>query len=90
MIWNETSNGKFNAKSTYNLACDSNEEPSDARWIRLCKLQLPDKLKSFLWLVRHERLHSNQLRALISCNTKESSGRSRSLTQVRDATKTQN
>lgn len=39
---------------------------------------------------RVRRLPLSDRGALISCNTKESSGRSRSLTKVRDATKTRN
>lgn len=60
--WRDSSDGRFSIKSAYNLMADKESQPTDRMWKTLWKLDIPEKVKMFLWQVCHERLPINELR----------------------------
>lgn len=59
--WVGSSNGKFSVASAYDFL---NKEEDDLHgWSWIWKLKLPQKIKGFIWLLLHDRLPTNQLRA---------------------------
>lgn len=66
-VWNYEDNGSFSVKSAYNLAVSldaisrpssSNIEGKNELWIKLWRLQMPSKIKIFLWRLLHNILPS--------------------------------
>ncbi|CAL9001792.1 unnamed protein product [Prunus brigantina] len=60
-IWRFTSNGKFSVKSAYQLFCPV-EAGSNWHWEFIWRLQLPPKVKTFLWVLCHKKLLTNAQR----------------------------
>ncbi|XP_028120068.1 uncharacterized protein LOC114317531 [Camellia sinensis] len=58
--WIGTSGGNFSVASAHKLLINQDFEGRDWTW--LWKIKLPHKLKSFLWLILHDRLLTNQMR----------------------------
>lgn len=66
-----TGNGLFSTNSTYQLINSQSGNPilmvpKCFNWI--WKLKLPNKIKSFFWLLFHERLHTNSYLHSVSLN----------------------
>ncbi|XP_028070017.1 uncharacterized protein LOC114272492 [Camellia sinensis] len=59
--WIKSSDGEFSTASAYDLIVDQQNHMGDWGWI--WKLKVPLKLKSFLWLVLHDKLLTNHKRA---------------------------
>ncbi|CAL8113803.1 unnamed protein product [Prunus armeniaca] len=60
-IWKFTPIGDFSVKSAYNtFSLEANFLPW--QWEFLCKLKLPPKIKTFLWLLFHKKLLTNNQR----------------------------
>ena len=59
LVWNATPNGKFSARSTYELAMNLCEQSERGRisndgvikkfWRKIWSLQVPNKVKHFAW-----------------------------------------
>ncbi|CAL2238143.1 unnamed protein product [Prunus armeniaca] len=60
-IWRFTSNGKFYVKYADQLFC-SVEAGSNWHWGFIWRLQLPPKVKTFLWVLCHKKLLTNAQR----------------------------
>ncbi|KAM2637494.1 hypothetical protein EV1_021984 [Malus domestica] len=61
IIWRCASNGVFTVKSAYNLFFDEEDLP-DSCWDFIWRVNVPPKLKVFLWLMSKGRLLSNEQR----------------------------
>lgn len=61
--WVGSANGMFSVSAAYDLI---NKEDTDLKgWKWIWKLKIPQKLKGFVWLIRHNSLPTNHLRAHI-------------------------
>ncbi|XP_028059243.1 uncharacterized protein LOC114262983 [Camellia sinensis] len=60
--WIKSSDREFSTSSAYDLIIDHHNQEGDWGWI--WKLKFPQKLKSFLWLVFHEKIPTNKMRNL--------------------------
>lgn len=59
--WVGAANGKFSVTAAYDLV---NSEVNDVKgWIWFWKLKFPARFKTFTWLILHNRLPTNLLRA---------------------------
>lgn len=59
--WVDSTNGSCSAATAYNLLI---KEPNDMKgWKLFWKLKLPQKFKTFIWLVFQNKLPTNLLRA---------------------------
>ncbi|XP_040372858.1 uncharacterized protein LOC112194030 [Rosa chinensis] len=57
-IWGGTSNGSFSVKSAYNIFFEDYEQ-MHSPWKFIWKMQVPPKLKTFLWVLCHGKLLTN-------------------------------
>ncbi|CAL5336391.1 unnamed protein product [Camellia sinensis] len=74
--WVKAHDGDFSIASAYEIIVDHHSQERDWGWI--WKLKVPQKLKSFVWVVLHEKLltnHMRQLRGTIKLNTDGSTRR---------------
>lgn len=62
-IWKPSSDGCFNIKSAYISLSAGNQHQGDDKWKKLWKWNGPEKIKTFLWLLAHDRIHTMSLRA---------------------------
>ncbi|KAL7207503.1 hypothetical protein ACSBR1_029453 [Camellia fascicularis] len=60
--WIKSSDGVFSTASAYDLIVDHHNQDGDWGWI--WKLKVPQKLKSFLWIVLHQKTLTNRMRNL--------------------------
>ncbi|KAL7200926.1 hypothetical protein ACSBR1_032779 [Camellia fascicularis] len=60
--WVKSPDGEFSTSSAYELIIDHQSQEGDWSWI--WKLKVPQKLKSFVWLVLHEKILTNHMRKL--------------------------
>ncbi|KAF7827592.1 reverse transcriptase [Senna tora] len=64
MTWKLEANGKYTAKSRYRFFMDGYSlPPPTIDWKKLWKLECPEHMKFFIWLVLNESLPTNSLRA---------------------------
>ncbi|GAU50328.1 hypothetical protein TSUD_290640 [Trifolium subterraneum] len=54
-----TDNGQFSIASAYKLVCNFSDNSREMEWLRIWKLKVPERITSFIWLVRHDRLLTN-------------------------------
>jgi hypothetical protein len=52
-------NGKFSIASAYNLLCSLGDYNRGMEWLRIWKLKVPERIRSFILLVRHDQLITN-------------------------------
>jgi ribonuclease HI len=57
--WIGTGTGIFTIASAYMLLCRFNDDDWNTDWVRIWKLNVPERVRSFMWLVRHDRLITN-------------------------------
>lgn len=60
--WSLTNNGKFTVKSAYELITDKNELIVDNFWNSIWKLDVPYRIRAFLWKESHGKLMCNSER----------------------------
>lgn len=60
--WLGSSNGICSAASAYDFICKDNNDIKGWGWF--WKMKLPQKLKTFIWLIFHDKLPTNLLRAI--------------------------
>ncbi|XVF52811.1 hypothetical protein PTKIN_Ptkin05aG0048700 [Pterospermum kingtungense] len=58
----DCSSGQFSISSAYSLAIGGNTTPSDSLWMKIWKLKVPARIRSFLWLIKHNRVMCNEIR----------------------------
>ena len=54
--WCGFADGRFAISSAYTMLCKFNDDSSDPTWLRIWSLKIPERIRSFIWLVRHDRL----------------------------------
>ena len=64
LCWNFTLNGIFSTKSAYSLSLQGIEDPPFGFWKEIWRLHVPQRIRSFIWLVHHERILINKERNL--------------------------
>ncbi|XVE58507.1 hypothetical protein DITRI_Ditri04bG0175000 [Diplodiscus trichospermus] len=63
LCWVPTNNGEFSVSSAYTLSCSQQEGDGDNIWKEIWKLEVPNRVRAFMWLVKHQRLMTNSERA---------------------------
>jgi hypothetical protein len=63
-LWPGNSNGKFTVSSAYRLMCMECEEDDSQReeWSKVWKLEVHERVRCFIWMARHGRLLTNQMK----------------------------
>lgn len=59
---NSSRHPPFSVRSTYDIAARHSKTPKATKWNAIWKLKIPSRIKMFLWLVRHEKIMTNNLR----------------------------
>ncbi|KAL5782362.1 hypothetical protein ACOSP7_007391 [Xanthoceras sorbifolium] len=62
-IWERTKDGNFTVNTAYN-AMNGLEKNAEWKWKGIWKLQIPPKLKMFMWMLLHHKLLTNQQRSI--------------------------
>ena len=57
--WNQTSNGKFTVKSSYETIKKLDWAGIDSKWIRIWRLPAPQWIRMVMWLFGQNRLLTN-------------------------------
>lgn len=57
--WNEEASGEFSISSAYDIVVNVEEPIEAAKWNSIWKLKVPNRIRTFLWLVRHGRILTN-------------------------------
>lgn len=69
--WGITNNGKFSVRSAYDLITGMREQPLESYWETIWKLEVPHRIRAFLWLVSHSKIMSNTKRVRRGFTTNE-------------------
>ncbi|CAL1363580.1 unnamed protein product [Linum trigynum] len=59
LFWHPTSDGKFSAKSAYQLTQQPTAGEPNSLWKNIWSLPVPERVRCFLWLVAHEKVSCN-------------------------------
>ena len=59
ICWGVNSSGNFTVKSAYDLAMGNPSDIGDDVWRHIWRLRIPNKICTFLWLLKHKRLMCN-------------------------------
>ncbi|KAA3472034.1 non-LTR retrotransposon transposase [Gossypium australe] len=62
LSWRHTPDGKFTFKSAYESLNRHTDTGADMTWKAVWKLRVPERIRTFLWLVLHGRLMTNERR----------------------------
>lgn len=62
MGWKETENGVFSVKSAHALEAGWNKQHQWRGWMLVWRLQVQERVKTFLWMMAHERILTNEAR----------------------------
>lgn len=68
--WKGSLHGNFSVSAAYKMINGQDTDPNGWKWF--WKLKIPEKLKSFIWIILHNKLPTNQLRALRGMTTQDS------------------
>ena len=63
ICWGFTNDGRFTIKSAYLSTLTCNCSHPSIEWKRICKLQDPQRIRTFLWLIHHRKIMTNLERA---------------------------
>lgn len=59
LLCNRNKNGKFSISVALNEFYNRGSHEHDDVWHRIWKLRVPDRIQAFIWLIKHERLLTN-------------------------------
>jgi hypothetical protein len=59
IAWRGTSNVDFSIASAYTLLCRFSDKAWETDWFRIWRLRVPEHIRTFIWLIRHDRLLTN-------------------------------
>ncbi|CAL1354334.1 unnamed protein product [Linum trigynum] len=62
LFWRLTSDGHFSTKSAFQLLQPATTSDQTKMWKALWKLQVPERVRCFMWLVAHSRISCNEQR----------------------------
>ena len=60
LCWGPTENGEFSVQSVYALSLPQFNPPFDGIMKQIWKLQIPQRIRTFLWLVSHGKILTNK------------------------------
>lgn len=60
VLWAETADGIFTVKSSYEALYRFKFDLQDGIWKRIWRMGVPERIRTFIWLVKHERLLTNK------------------------------
>ncbi|CAL1355748.1 unnamed protein product [Linum trigynum] len=63
LFWHPTSDGRFSTKSAFHLLQVQTDNGQSKTWKEIWKLEVPERVRCFMWLVAHNRISSNEQRA---------------------------
>ncbi|XP_019172513.1 PREDICTED: uncharacterized protein LOC109167899 [Ipomoea nil] len=63
LVWKNETSGHFTATSAYGLAPNDPDAADKAAWENIWKLRVPNRIRTFLWLMKHDRAMTNANRA---------------------------
>ena len=63
ICWGPNSNGLFTVMSAYSISTQSNSQHTTRFWNQIWKLQVPQRIRTFLWLAIHDKVMTNNERA---------------------------
>jgi hypothetical protein len=58
-FWPYSKYGHYSVASAYDLLTDVANVTADATWKKIWSLQIPERIRSFIWLLKHGRLLTN-------------------------------
>jgi hypothetical protein len=56
-------NNGFSIKIMYKNLCGLHKEDADPTWSKMWKLLVPERVKTFMWLIIHNRILTNEFKA---------------------------
>ena len=62
LYWTPSNTGMFNVKSAYELVCSDSGIFQNTWWKDVWKLQVPQRVKTFIWVLYHGKLMTNKER----------------------------
>lgn len=63
LCWGPSPSGQFSVRTAYSLATDSESLPTNKIWKQILKIEVPQRIRAFIWLVYHGKMLSNMERA---------------------------
>lgn len=57
--WGHSAENIFSTKSAYDLIRQENRNEESNEWHNIWKLRVPNRIRSFIWLVKHDRIMCN-------------------------------
>lgn len=58
--WMDPATGKFSVSTTYDIAIGEDCSTDAAKWNSIWKIKVPNRVRTFLWLVTHNRIMTNE------------------------------
>ncbi|MCH79377.1 putative non-LTR retroelement reverse transcriptase [Trifolium medium] len=52
-------NDRYSVAAMYNIMCNFDDEHVDVLWSKIWKLNVPERIRQFIWIVKHDRLLTN-------------------------------
>lgn len=64
ITWAVTSNGNFTVSSAYDIALATPRKHEHPLWLRIWKLNVPNRMQALMWLIAHGKVLTNVERSL--------------------------
>ncbi|CAL1382969.1 unnamed protein product [Linum trigynum] len=61
-FWSLTTNGHFSVQSAYKAILQQQEQQPSQIWKRIWKLQVPERVRVFVWMAAHGKITTNSVR----------------------------
>ncbi|CAL1361155.1 unnamed protein product [Linum trigynum] len=62
LFWSPTTDGRFSTRSAYQLLQPGSSGDHQRTWKAVWRLQVPERVRCFIWLVAQEKISSNEFR----------------------------
>lgn len=62
-LWSGYQGGVFTISSAYSLLCGFNDDALDDGWSKIWSLKVPERVQSFIWLVKHDRIITDYMKS---------------------------
>lgn len=60
--WRKETSGRFSVCSTYDIDVGDDDQVEPSTWNSIWKLKVPNRVRTFIWLAKHNRLMTNENR----------------------------